>query len=65
MEGCVRVNEVDSNIVVLDQDLALLQLWKRQILVLQNFGSSVLLYDDSLHSLRKRRHCARDGETVV
>ena len=58
--GDLRVDEIDADKVVFDQDLAFLGLRDGQVgAVLQHFGPAVLLHDHALHRLGDgRRHCA-------
>jgi hypothetical protein len=60
-----RVDEVDADIVVLDQDLAFFGLRDGQVsLVLQDLSAAVLLHDHTLHGFRDGRHCANVREAV-
>jgi len=61
----LRVDEVDADVVVLDQDLAFFGLRDGEVgLVLQDLGAAVLLHDHSLHGFGDGSHCANMREAV-
>jgi hypothetical protein len=61
----LRVDEVDANVIILDQDLAFFGLGNGEVgLILQDLSTAILLHDHALHSFRDGRHCAGMCEAV-